>query len=61
MTYMLHMYVSFLKFCIIFIYYKDNNMVRMRKLHEGQDDDGCEDNFYKGDYHDMGHIISLMN
>jgi hypothetical protein len=39
---MSHMYVSFLELCVIFIYYKDSNLVRMKELHKGQDDGCCE-------------------
>jgi hypothetical protein len=33
----------------------------MRELHEGHDDNFCEENSYKEDYHVLSHTISLMN
>jgi hypothetical protein len=33
----------------------------MRELHEGHDDDYCEEDSYKEDLHALGHTISLMN
>jgi hypothetical protein len=61
-TCMSYIYVSsFLELCVIFIYYYDSNLIRMRELYEGQDDCCCEKNFYKGDHHVLGHTISLMN
>jgi hypothetical protein len=33
----------------------------MKELHEGHDDGCCQDDSYKGDFHVLGHTISLIN
>jgi hypothetical protein len=47
--------------CVIFIYFFNSNLVRMRELYEGRDGVYCEEDSYNGDHHVLGHTISLMN